>query len=115
MVRDMEYPHQSKGVSRPIVSWPIPHPLQATLLLPSEPSSGHEVITPEFVQDHVVFCNLASTDNTAVVTLSGLRGHLVKFVVVPSRTDHFADLSPPVRLSHSDLLYTGPPGHSRLF
>ncbi|KAF8141862.1 hypothetical protein EV363DRAFT_35915 [Boletus edulis] len=50
---------------------------RATLLLPSEPSSGHESITPEFVQDHLILCDLASRENTAVVTLSGLRGHLV--------------------------------------
>ncbi|KAI9573913.1 hypothetical protein HD554DRAFT_2166739 [Boletus coccyginus] len=46
---------------------------RATLLLPAEPSSGHDSITPEFVQDHLV---VSSRENTAVVTLSGLRGQL---------------------------------------
>ena len=45
------------------------------------------MITPEFVQDHVVFCDLASTDNTAVVTLSGLRGHL-KGEIAIALSDH---------------------------
>ena len=47
------------------------------LLLPTAP--GHDLITPELVQDHVL---VASRESTAVLTLSGLRGQLVGFVVV---------------------------------
>ncbi|KAG9312788.1 hypothetical protein JVU11DRAFT_6202 [Chiua virens] len=50
---------------------------KATLLLPSEQCSGHDLITPEFVQDHLILCDLASRENTPVVTLSGLRGQFI--------------------------------------
>ncbi|KAG1730216.1 hypothetical protein EDB19DRAFT_2011974 [Suillus lakei] len=49
---------------------------KASLLLPLEQSSSHEKITPEFMSDHVLMCDLLSRENTQVVTLSGLRGHL---------------------------------------
>lgn len=49
---------------------------KASLLLPLEQSSGQEKITPEFMLDHVLTCDLLSKENTQVVTLSGLRGHL---------------------------------------
>lgn len=49
---------------------------KASLLLPLEQSSGQEKITPEFMSDHVLMCDLLSKENTQVVTLSGLRGHL---------------------------------------
>ncbi|KAG1722836.1 uncharacterized protein EDB91DRAFT_1174108 [Suillus paluster] len=49
---------------------------KASLLLPLEQSSGQEKITPDFVSDHVVMCDLLSREDTPVVTLSGLRGHL---------------------------------------
>jgi hypothetical protein len=52
---------------------------QASLLLPLEQSSGQEKITPEFMSDHVLMCDLLSKENTQVVTLSGLRGHLSRF------------------------------------
>lgn len=53
--------------------------LKASLLLPLEQSSGQEKITPEFMSDHVLMCDLLSKENTQVVTLSGLRGHLTRF------------------------------------
>ncbi|KAG1806017.1 hypothetical protein EV424DRAFT_1428717 [Suillus variegatus] len=49
---------------------------KASLLLPLEKSSGQEKITPDFMSDHVLMCNPLSKENTQVVTLSGLRGHL---------------------------------------
>ncbi|KAG1841241.1 hypothetical protein DFJ58DRAFT_77051 [Suillus subalutaceus] len=49
---------------------------KASLLLPLEQSSGQEKITPEFMSDHVLMCDPLSKENTQVVTLSGLRGHL---------------------------------------
>ncbi|KAG0701109.1 hypothetical protein DFH29DRAFT_580744 [Suillus ampliporus] len=49
---------------------------KASLLLPLEQSSGQEKITPDFVSDHVLMCDLSSREDTQVVTLSGLRGHL---------------------------------------
>lgn len=49
---------------------------KASLLLPLEQSSGQEKITPEFMSDHVLMCDHLSKENTQVVTLSGLRGHL---------------------------------------
>ncbi|KAH0836503.1 hypothetical protein J3R83DRAFT_8141 [Lanmaoa asiatica] len=57
---------------------------RATLLLPLEASSGHDLITPEFVQDHLILCDLASRENTAVVTLSGLRGQPFQSLLAPS-------------------------------
>ncbi|KAG2136104.1 uncharacterized protein EDB93DRAFT_1254091 [Suillus bovinus] len=47
-----------------------------SLLLPLEKSSGQEKITPDFMSDHVLMCNHLCKDDTQVVTLSGLRGHL---------------------------------------
>lgn len=49
---------------------------KATLLLPAEESHVGEKITPEMVEDHVVFFDLASRASTPIVTLSGLRGTL---------------------------------------
>jgi hypothetical protein len=49
---------------------------KATILLPAEDSHVAEKITPEMVEDHVVFFDLASRSSTSVVTLSGLRGNL---------------------------------------
>ncbi|KAG2338406.1 hypothetical protein BDR05DRAFT_1004224 [Suillus weaverae] len=46
---------------------------KASLLLPLEQSSGQEKITPEFMSDHVLTCDLLFKENTQVVTLSGLR------------------------------------------
>lgn len=49
---------------------------KTSLLLPLEQYSGQEKITPEFMLDHVLMCDPLSKENTQVVTLSGLRGHL---------------------------------------
>jgi len=49
---------------------------KATLLLPAEDAFVGEKITPDMVEDHVMFIDLASRASTPVVTLSGLRGSL---------------------------------------
>lgn len=49
---------------------------KTSLLLPLEQYSGQEKITPEFMLDHVLMYDPLSKENTQVVTLSGLRGHL---------------------------------------
>ncbi|KAG6884291.1 hypothetical protein C0993_012436 [Termitomyces sp. T159_Od127] len=49
---------------------------KSTLLLPLEPSSGHDKLTPEFLKDHIVLCDTPSRKSAAIVTLSGLRGTL---------------------------------------
>ena len=53
---------------------------QATLLLPLDPVTSPDrtiAITPEFVKDHVVLCDLPTGGGAgAAVTLSGLRGIL---------------------------------------
>lgn len=50
------------------------HFAQAALLLPTEIASSREPITPEFMKDHIIFCNGPERENAPVVTLSGLRG-----------------------------------------
>ncbi|KAF9244216.1 hypothetical protein BU15DRAFT_86138 [Melanogaster broomeanus] len=70
---------------------------KASLLLPLEQDPGHERITPEFVKDHTIICDTTSRNNTAVVTLSGLRGQLVNDVLtlrstLPRSTKRFQDL-----------------------
>lgn len=49
---------------------------KATLLLPSDQTTSQEVITPDYVRDHVVYCTAPSNKVIPVVTLSGLRGTL---------------------------------------
>lgn len=49
---------------------------KATLLLPAEDSFVGEKISPDMVEDHIIFFDLASRTSTPVVTLSGLRGTL---------------------------------------
>ncbi|KAG6902479.1 hypothetical protein C0995_016056 [Termitomyces sp. Mi166 len=49
---------------------------KSTLLLPLEPSSGYDKLTPEFVKGHVVLCDSPSRKSAPIVTLSGLRGTL---------------------------------------
>ena len=83
-------------------------------MLPSEPGSAHDLITPEFVQDHIILCDLASRENTAVVTLSGLRGQLVQFVPVSSRTAHVANCSRTVTPLHFVPACTGRLSFSRV-
>lgn len=55
--------------------------VKATLLLPLEQSSTHDLLTPEFIQDHIVLCDGPSRNKAQVVTLSGLRGILDGYVV----------------------------------
>lgn len=52
----------------------------ATILLPAENSFVGEKITPDMVEDHVIYFDLASRASTPVVTLSGLRGTLKEYV-----------------------------------
>lgn len=47
---------------------------QAALLLPTEVASSREVITPELVKDHIIFCDGSDRNDAPFVTLSGLRG-----------------------------------------
>jgi hypothetical protein len=47
---------------------------QTTLLLPTEPAPDDLIVTPEFVRDHVAFCNVPLKDSSPLVTLGGLRG-----------------------------------------
>jgi hypothetical protein len=54
--------------------------VQAALLLPLEPAQSHQVVTPEFVKDHVVLYDGITRKNAQIVTLSGLRGILDKYV-----------------------------------
>jgi len=48
--------------------------LQVALLLPTEKVSAGFIVTPDFVRDHIGFCNVPVKDMTALVTLGGLRG-----------------------------------------
>ena len=54
--------------------------LQATLLLPTDTFANADPVTPDFVRDHVVYCTAPSNRVIPVVTLSGLRGTISKFV-----------------------------------
>jgi hypothetical protein len=54
--------------------------LQATLLLPTDIFANTDAVTPDFVRDHVVYCTAPSNRVIPVVTLSGLRGTISKFV-----------------------------------
>ncbi|KAG1730214.1 hypothetical protein EDB19DRAFT_1741313 [Suillus lakei] len=71
--------------------------LTASLLLPLKQSLSHEKITPEFMSDHVLMCDLLSRENTQVVTLSGLRGHL------SSENLTFRSLLPPAKFPDISL------------
>lgn len=54
--------------------------LQATLFLPTDVFANADAVTPDFVRDHVVYCTAPSNRVIPVVTLSGLRGTISKFV-----------------------------------
>jgi hypothetical protein len=54
--------------------------LQATLLLPIDILANTDAVTPDFVRDHVAYCTAPSNRVIRVVTLSGLRGMISKFV-----------------------------------
>ncbi|KAF5362430.1 hypothetical protein D9756_002756 [Leucocoprinus leucothites] len=50
---------------------------KAIVLLPMEPLSWGDRLTPEFFKDHIAFCDASSSSSsksTQIVTLSGLRG-----------------------------------------
>ncbi|KAJ3575780.1 hypothetical protein NP233_g865 [Leucocoprinus birnbaumii] len=50
---------------------------KATMLLPNEPLSSADKLTPELFKDHIAFCDPnspSSSKSTPIVTLSGLRG-----------------------------------------
>lgn len=50
------------------------------MLLPMDQLLPQEVITPDYVRDHVVYCTAPSNKVIPVVTLSGLRGTLTEYV-----------------------------------
>ena len=54
--------------------------MQATLLLPLEAQPANDVITTEFLKDHVAFWDGNSRNDAPVVTLSGLRGTMTEYV-----------------------------------
>ncbi|KAI5986021.1 hypothetical protein EDC04DRAFT_3149602 [Pisolithus marmoratus] len=87
---------------------------KASLLLPLEQSTGHERITPEFVQDHTIVYNTHSRDDTPIITLSGLRGQLVSDVLtlrstIPHTTKQFQELFTSSSSSSISLLNSLPP------
>lgn len=55
------------------------HILQATLLLPTEAHPTNEVITTEFIKDHLAFWD-SNHRSAPFVTLSGLRGTMAEYV-----------------------------------
>ncbi|KAG6370315.1 TCP-1/cpn60 chaperonin family-domain-containing protein [Boletus reticuloceps] len=79
-------PHQATLRSLALHPTAIGWAILATLLLPAE--STLDPITVEFVQDHLVLCDLASRQNTAVVSLSGLRGHILNDLLTFRSTLH---------------------------
>ncbi|KAL5537087.1 hypothetical protein ACEPAF_910 [Sanghuangporus sanghuang] len=54
--------------------WAVIATGKAALLLPTEVASSREAITPEFVKDHIIFCEGSAREKSPFVTLSGLRG-----------------------------------------
>ena len=51
------------------------------MLLPLDQAIPQEIITPDYVRDHVVYCAPPSNKVIPVVTLSGLRGTLSEYVL----------------------------------
>jgi len=51
------------------------------MLLPMDQAVPQEVITPDYVRDHVVYCAPPSSKVVPVVTLSGLRGAITEYVL----------------------------------
>ncbi|KAF9517957.1 hypothetical protein BS47DRAFT_1389411 [Hydnum rufescens UP504] len=65
--------------------WGIISRGQTTLLLPTEPAPDDLIVTPEFVRDHVAFCNVPLKDSSPLVTLGGLRGSVdLRKVIITS-------------------------------
>lgn len=57
--------------------------LQVVLLLPAEKASAGLLVTPEFVRDHIGFCEGPMKDMATLVTLGGLRGTIDEYVPRP--------------------------------
>ncbi|EED79722.1 predicted protein [Postia placenta Mad-698-R] len=55
---------------------------KATLLLPLESYKPSEVITAEFIKDHIALCDGQAKSNAPIVTLSGLRGTLTDVTII---------------------------------
>ncbi|EED81888.1 predicted protein [Postia placenta Mad-698-R] len=78
---------------------------KATLLLPLEPYKPSEVITAEFIKDHIALCDGQAKSNAPIVTLSGLRGTLTdatitfRSVLSPASEQFQKFLSPASRSS----------------
>ncbi|CAG8695063.1 7370_t:CDS:2, partial [Acaulospora colombiana] len=67
---------------------------KATLLLPLDPVTPQEVITADYVRDHVVYCTAPSNKVIPVVTLSGLRGNTLTLrSVIATTAPHFQALA----------------------
>ncbi|KAI0630746.1 hypothetical protein C8Q77DRAFT_1063148 [Trametes polyzona] len=79
---------------------------RATLLLPRDQHPSSTAITPDFIKDHVAFCDAsAASRSTSVTTLSGLRGTITDNVLTfrstlsPSSKPFQALLNPSTRAS----------------
>ncbi|KAI0358298.1 hypothetical protein OH77DRAFT_1260544 [Trametes cingulata] len=79
---------------------------KATLLLPRDQHPSNLPVTPEFIKDHVAFCDAsASSRTTSVTTLSGLRGSITENVLnfrstlSPASKPFHALLNPSTRAS----------------
>ncbi|KAI8985598.1 hypothetical protein BD414DRAFT_59587 [Trametes punicea] len=79
---------------------------KATLLLPRDQHTSNVPITPDFIKDHVAFCDAgASSRTTSVTTLSGLRGSITEKVLTfrstlsPTSKPFQALLNPSTRAS----------------
>ncbi|KAH9921737.1 uncharacterized protein BXZ73DRAFT_51674 [Epithele typhae] len=79
---------------------------KATLLLPKDPHPSNVSVTPEFIKDHIAFCDAgAGSRVTSVITLSGLRGSItdnvltIRSTLPPSSKPFQALLSPATRAS----------------
>lgn len=49
-------------------------------MLPLEVHTTNDPITPEFLKDHIVLADGPNRNNAPIITLSGLRGHLIEYV-----------------------------------
>ncbi|KAI0642379.1 hypothetical protein C8Q79DRAFT_917389 [Trametes meyenii] len=79
---------------------------KATLLLPRDQHPTNVSITPDFIKDHVAFCDVSAASRiTSVTTLSGLRGSITEGVLTfrstlaPTSKPFQALLSPATRSS----------------
>ena len=51
-------------------------------MLPIEVHTANDIITPEFLKDHIVLADGPSRNHAPIITLSGLRGHLIEYVIL---------------------------------